>query len=563
MHRVVVVEVVRGSIGIPSNRAGARHACTEDPETENEQRLSMTSKEYDVLIIGSGHSGGMAAHTLTQKGVNCLMLDAGPPVDFARHRGLKPVYELPYRGFGKPGRLPRVFQATEFNANIWADERQNPYTHDAKEPYNWVRVRLVGGKSMFWARMSFRLSDYEFKAKDHDGYGDNWPISYADLAPFYDRVETIYRVSGRKEGLPQLPDGIFVEDKSPDSEATQRFAAAAKTRGIPVTKIRRALGNGQLASSINLLLPDALATGNLTIVPNAVVREITVDKKTGLVNGANFVDRRSRRELHAKARVVVVGASCLESTRLLLNSKIANSSGALGHYLHDQFYISNSVVAVFPEARDGKGGRGMTGGAGYIPRFRNLATKEKHFIRGYAVDFSTGGTPDAKFFPAWGEELQTSLNSCRGAGFSATTMGEVLPRHENHVRIDKNVVDAWGIPALNVHARYTDNEFNMAKDAVDTLAEVCRSAGFEVLHKNEKMFPPGHSIHELGTCRMGENPKTSVLNKWNQSHDIKNLFVVDGSSFVTGGSQNPTITIVALAMRASEYLAEQLRKGDL
>lgn len=523
----------------------------------------MAEKEYDVLIVGSGASGGMAAYTLTQKGVNCLLLDAGPPVDFQRHRGLKPVYELPYRGFGKPGRLAHVYQANEFNANQWVDEEQVPYTHDPKDPYNWVRVRLVGGKSLFWARMSFRLSDYEFKAKDHDGFGDNWPISYADLAPYYDKVDPIFRVSGRKEGLPQLPDGIFVEDNAPDTEATRRFAAAARPWGMTVTKVRRSLGNGQMASSMNLLLPDALATGNLTIVPNAVVREITVDRKTGLVNGANFVDRQSRRELHARARVVVVAASCLESTRLLLNSKIANSSGALGHYLHDQFYITGSVVAVIPEARNGKGGRGLVGGGGYVPRFRNINTKEKGFIRGYAFDFYTGGTPEAKYFPVWGEELQQALDSCQGAGFSATVMGEVLPRYENHVRIDKKVVDAWGIPVLNFNARYTDNEFNMAKDAVDAIDGVCRAAGFEVLNKNPKMHPPGYSIHELGTCRMGNDPKTSVLNKWNQCHDIKNLFVVDGSSFVTGGSQNPTITILALSMRASEYLAEQMRKGDL
>ncbi len=523
----------------------------------------MPSKEYDVLIIGSGASGGMAAYTLTRKGINCLMLDAGPLVDFARNRTLKPVYELPFRGFGKPGRLPRVNQASEFNANQWADETENPYTHDPKEPYNWVRIRMVGGKSSFWARMSFRLSDYELRAKDHDGFGENWPIRYADLAPYYNKVEPLFRVSGRKEGLTQLPDGIFVDDSSPDSEATKRLATAGKPYGITVTKIRRALGNGQLASSTNLLLPEALASGNLTLVPNAVVREITVDKKTGLVNGASFVDRRSRRELHAKARAVVLGASCLESTRILLNSKIANSSGVLGHYLHDQFYITPNVVAIIPEARDGKAGRGLVGGAGYIPRFRNIITKEKNFIRGYAFDFFTGGSIDARFFPSWGEELQQALDSTRGAGFSSTGMGEVLPRFENYVRIDPKVVDAWGIPALNMHCRYTDNEFNMAKDAADTLSEVCRGAGFEVIHKSEKMFPPGHSIHELGTCRMGDNPRTSVLNKWNQSHDIKNLFVVDGSSFVTGGSQNPTLTILALSMRASEYLAERMRSREL
>jgi choline dehydrogenase-like flavoprotein len=523
----------------------------------------MAANDYDVLIIGSGASGGMAAYTLTRKGIKCLMLDAGPAVDFSRARVTRPVYELPYRGFGKPGRLAHVFQATEYNANQWADEQQNPYTHDPKEPFNWVRVRLIGGKSLFWARMSFRLSDYEFKAKDHDGFGDNWPVGYADLAPYYDQVEPIFRVAGRKEGWPQLPDGVFIEDNSPDTEATRRFIAAATERGIPVTKMRRSLGRGQLASSFNLLLPDALATGNLTIVPNAVVREITLDKKTGLVSGANFVERHSRRELHAKARVVVVGASCLESTRLLLNSGIANSSGVLGHYLHDQFYITQGVQAVVPEARGGKAPRGYIGGNGYVPRFRNLKTKEKDFLRGYAYDFSFGGTPDAKYFSLYGEALERAVEDCRGAGFTATIMGEVLPRFENLVRVDKNVSDAWGIPALHIQARYGANEVNMAKDAMNTLADLCTASGFEVLSKHDQMFPPGYSIHELGTCRMGDNPKTSVLNKWNQSHDVKNLFVVDGSSFVTGGSQNPTMTILALAMRASEHLAEKMKKSEV
>lgn len=523
----------------------------------------MAEKEYDVLIIGSGASGGMAANILTQKGVKCLMLEAGPLVDFQRQRGLKPVHELPYRGFGKPGRLAHVLQANEFNANQWVDEQQAPYTHDPKEPYNWVRVRMIGGKSLFWARMSYRFSDYEFKARDHDGFGENWPLSYAELAPFYDRVEPIFRVSGRREGLAQLPDGKFVDDNSPDSDSLKRFGAAGKSRGMTVTKIRRSLGDGQFASSYNLLLPAAQATGNLTIVPNAVVREITTDKKTGLANGVNFVDRRSRRELHARAKIIILGASCLESTRILLNSKIANSSGALGHYLHDQFYISNGVIAIVPEAKNGKAPRGLMGGAGYVPRFSNLKTKEKDFLRGYAFDVYTGGAPDPKYYPAWGEELQKMMDEHRGAALGTTIMGEVLPRFENYVKLDPKVTDAWGIPVLNFHCRYTDNEFNMAKHAVATISEVCRDAGYEVLNGNDKMFPPGYSIHEIGTCRMGDNPKTSVLNKWNQSHDIRNLFVVDGGSFVTGGSQNPTLTIMSLSMRAAEYIIEQRRKGEL
>lgn len=526
----------------------------------------MAEKEYDVLIVGSGASGGMAAYTLTKSGMKCLLLEAGAAIDFTRQRELKAVSDLPYRGFGKPGRLSHVLQANEFNANQWVDEQQVPYTHDPKEPYNWVRVRMIGGKSLFWARMSFRLSDYEFKAKDLDGFGENWPISYADLAPFYDRVDPIFRVSGRKEGLAQLPDGLFVDDTTPDPESLKRFGAAGKSRGMTLTKIRRSLGNGQFASSFNLLLPPALETGNLTIVPNAVVREITTDKRTGLATGARFVDRQSGRELEARAKIVIVAASCLESTRLLLNSRIANSSGVLGHYLHDQFYIPNGVLAAVPEARDGKAPRGLMGGAGYVPRFCNLrgvASSKKDYLRGYAFDMSAGATPDARYFPTWGEDLQKQIESYRGAAISTTIMGEVLPRFENYVRLDPQVKDAWGIPVLNIHCRYTDNEFKMAKDAVTTISEVCRDAGFEVLSGNDKMLPPGYSIHELGTCRMGDNPKTSVLNKWNQSHDIKNLFVVDGSSFVTGGSQNPTLTILALSMRASEYIVEQARKGVL
>ena len=524
--------------------------------------MEKETQEYDVLIVGSGASGGMAAYTLTQKGAKCLLLDAGPLVDFDRQRTMKPVYELPYRGLGKPGKLPHVYQATEFNANQWVDPEQVPYTYSTKVPYSWARIRMIGGKVNFWGRMSYRLSDYEFKAKDHDGYGDNWPISYAELAPFYDRAETIFRVSGRKEGLPQLPDGIFVEDKSPDGGVIDRLNKTGASRGMRITKIRRALGDGQFASSMNLLLPAAQATGNLTIVPNAVVREVSLDKKTGKASGVHFVDRRTGRELHAKAKVVVLGASALESTRILLNSKIANSNGVLGHYWHDQFYIPGGVYGVIPEAKNGKPSRGLSG-SGVLVRFRNLKTKEKNFLRGYACDVNPGGTPDAKYFPMWGRELEEAINNHRNAGIGTTIMGETLARFEHHVKLDPKVTDTWGIPALNFNIKYTDNEYNMAKDAVDTISQFFLDSGLEVLHRNPVMNNPGRSMHELGTCRMGDDPKTSVLNKWNQSHDVKNLFVVDGSSFVSGGAQNPTLTILALAMRASEYLAEQVRKGEL
>lgn len=523
----------------------------------------MPEEKVDVLIIGSGHSGGMVAKVLTEKGISCVLLNAGPIVDFQKDRQLKPAYELPYRGFNMPGRLQHVFQADEFNANTWVDEKEVPYTYDKKDPYNWVRVRLFGGRSLFWARQSFRLSDYEFKAKDHDGYGENWPISLADLAPYYSRVEEIFRVSGHPDGLPQYPDGNFVVNNSSWSVSMQRFIAAGKKMDVPVCKPRSALGRDGLASSINLLLPDAFATGKLKAIPNVVVRDITIDKTTGLADGAHFVDRHSRREMFVKARVVILAAGCLESTRLLLNSGLANSSGVLGHYLIDNIYGA-SVACSVPEARDGKASPDLMGGGALIPRFRNINTKAKNFVGGYALNvYSSSGPVDPRCFATYGAELQKKLDSYDGSGFGMGIMGQVMSHYEHQVSIDKNVVDAWNIPVLHIDTRYTDNEFNMARDAVDTGAAMAEAAGFEVLAKNYEPNPPGYSIHELGTCRMGDNPKTSVLNQWNQSHDIKNLFVVDGSSFPGSGWQNPTMTILALSMRSAEYLAEQMRQGSV
>jgi choline dehydrogenase-like flavoprotein len=523
----------------------------------------MAEESVDVLIIGSGHSGGMAAKVLTEKGISCLMLNAGPVADVRKDAEVKPAYALPYRGFKEPGKLPHVFQSNEFNANTWVDEKEVPYTYDPQRPYNWVRVRLFEGRSLFWSRQSFRLSDYELKGKSHDGYGDDWPISLADLAPYYSRVEEIFRVQGQLDGLAQYPDGNFVVDTSPWSGCMQRLRAAGQKFGVPVAKPRSAMGVDGLASSVNLLLPYAFDTGKLQAIPNVVVRELGIEKNTGLVNKVHFVERISRREMTVKARVVILAAGTLESTRLLLNSNLSNSSGVLGRYLIDQIYGAGIVCSV-PEARDGRSTPNLVGGGALVPRFRNIDRKEKNFLRGYALNcYSSNGPMDLRNFAAYGEELHRNLQSYKGSGVSMSMMGEVLARYDNHVSIDKTVVDAWGIPVLRIDTRYTDNEFNMARDAVDTGLALADAAGFEVLNNNYDPNPPGYSIHELGTCRMGDNPRTSVLNQWCQSRDSKNLFVVDGSSFVSGGWQNPTMTILALSMRASEHLAEQMRQGNV
>jgi choline dehydrogenase-like flavoprotein len=496
----------------------------------------MAQKKVDVLIIGSGHTGGMAAKILT---------------------------ELPFRGFDAPGRLPHVWQSSEFNANQWVDEKQAPYTYPAGQQYNWVRVRSVGGRSPFWGRQSFRHSDYEFKGKDHDGFGENWPIQYSDLTSYYDRVEEIFRVTGHKDGLPQYPDGNFIEDNSTWSNAMQRFVDAGKKIGVPVTKARSSLGKDGLAASLNLVIPDAVATGKLTTIPNTIVRKITMDKNTGLADGVITVDRHSHREMTIKARVVVVAAGTLETTRLLLISEICNSSGALGHYLTDQIYGAGIICSV-PEARDGKSTRAINGGGALIPRFRNLETKTPGFLRGYAVNVgSSNGAFDPRALPFYGKELDEKLKSYNGSYFGTGIMGETLGHYENHVSLNKQQVDAWGMPTLNISTKYTTNETNMAMDCIDTMAEMATAAGFEILVKNYNFNPPGYSIHEQGTARMSDDPKKGVVNKWNQAHDMKNLFITDASVFVSSGWQNPTITMSALAMRASEYLAEEMRKGNV
>jgi choline dehydrogenase-like flavoprotein len=523
---------------------------------------SIAHETWDVLVIGSGHAGGMAAKILTESGIRCLMLNAGPVADVTRDAQDKYSYELPYRGFRPPGRLEHVFQANEYNANVWVDEQEVPYTFEPGQPYNWVRVRLFGGRSLFWSRQSFRLSDYEFKAHSRDGFGEDWPISHSDLAPYYARVEGIFQVTGALDGPPQMPDGNFLIDSKPWCPAMQRLIAAGKSVGMPVCKQRAALGRDGLASSINLLLPDAERTGKLTSLANAVVREITVDKNTGQPNGCHFVDRLSHREMTVKARVIVLAAGTLESTRLLLNSNIANSSGLVGRYLMDQIYGPGLICSV-PEARNGHS-RDVMGSRAIIPRFRNIDTRAPNFLRGYAFNVTASTGPvGARNFTAFGADLQRKLDEYDGSGFYMTLMGEVLGRYENHVRIDSTRSDAWGIPALHIETKYTDNELNMAKDAVDTASEVAQSAGFEILAKNSAPNPPGYSIHEVGTCRMGNDPKKSVLNKFNQSHDHKNLFIVDGACFTSAGWQNPTMTILSLSMRASEYLAGEMTRQNL
>lgn len=563
-----------------------------------------SQKLYDAVIIGSGASGGMAAKQLTEHGLTVLVLEAGPPVnptrDFNQHKW---PYEAMYRGFGPPGWKQQEQwmedTASDFSRKFYVKDTEHPYTTDPGKPFMWVRARIVGGKTLHWGRLSWRLSDLNFKGKSHDDYGDDWPISYDEIAPYYDKAEEFIGVSGNKDGISHLPDGNFLPPMAltcgeqllkKGSLKTGRPAIGSRVAMLtavkPHMKGRAAChycGNcgdgcdvGAMFNSVVSTLPVAAATGRMTLRPNSVVRNIIVDTNTGKAKGVAFVDRLTRQEYEVFGKTVIVAASTLESTRLLLNSKsrqhpngLGNSSGALGHYLVDHFGgIGASGYFHTLASRDPVNEDGKASGL-FVPRFRNLDSKSKmqKFVRGYGFE-CWSGTPSfpwmAYGIPGIGSDFKKEVRKYYTTPVGMTTRAEMLSRFENYVEIDPDgVVDAWGVPVLKVHIQHSDNEREMAKDAAACSEEILRAAGAEVVSTGGKITAPGRIIHELGTARMGADAKTSVLNNYNQVHDAKNVFVTDGAAFVSSANVNPTLTILALTMRACDYLADEMKRGSL
>lgn len=576
---------------------------------------------YDAVIVGSGAAGGMAAYVLTQQGLKVLMLEAGKKVPDEELKSTEWPYEHPRHGDNPPDvhalsadeykiRNPpyaaadssyrRVHSYTgggnraDYKRNFVVNEKDHPYTGTN---YAWVRARCLGGKTNIWGRVALRLSDYDFKARSHDGHGDDWPISYKDIAPYYDRVDLLLGISGHKEGLPQMPDGIyqrpvklnFAELKLRQTLARMNRTVTPCPVGVTTDGVKnryrsKCYGRGACTrgggcdihaafdSPTGLIYP-AIDTGNLTLRTNSIAYEITVDQNTGRARGVSFLDAATGKSYEARGKVVLVAASTLESARLLLLSKsekhpngLGNSSGHVGHNFCE--HVMGPGATALAEDLVGKP-RTLDDGRPtgiYIPRFRNLTERRSDYMRGYGLQ---GGSGIAMFpnqatsLPGFGAAYKRAVREHIGAYVNIGGFGEVLARYENQVSLDPKVKDKWGIPALKFTYQFGDNERRMAMDMADQAAEMLEAAGYKVVSVRRDVLTEGWSIHEMGTSRMGADPKTSVLNQFQQSHNVRNLFVVDGSSHVNSGCVNPTWTIMALAMRSCEYLTDQLKKGNL
>ncbi|HEY6060105.1 MAG TPA: GMC family oxidoreductase [Gemmatimonadales bacterium] len=555
---------------------------------------------YDVCIVGSGAGGGMAAHTLTQAGANVVLLEAGP-LWFSTENSamLQWAYHSPRRGASTKER-----QFGEFDAALGGFEIEGePYTRAPGTKFDWFRSRMLGGRTNHWGRISLRFGPSDFRRKSIDGLGDDWPIGYDDLKPYYDRVDRLIGLFGSRENLPNEPDGIFQPPPRPRCYELLVKQAADRLRitCIPsrLSIITKPLGdrpachycgqcNRGCATNANfsspaVLLKPALATGKLTIVPNAMAREVTTDAR-GLADGVAYIDKTTGQDLHVRARVVVLAASALESARLLLNSTstrfpqgLANSSGTVGRYITDTTgsdlggFIPRLADGI-PHNEDGVGGMHL-----YMPWW--LDNKTLDFPRGYHIEVWGGrGMPSYGFmggiqnYPGgggYGAQLKDQYRRNYGTVVGFSGRGEMIPNDQSYCEIDPDTVDRWGIPVLRFHWKWADHEIKQVKHMQDTFEALIHEMGGTLMWKkgtaeNDYGISSGGSIiHELGGARMGADPKTSVANPDCQAWDVKNLFLTDGGPFVSQADKNPTWTILALAMRTSEGISKKMKSGEL
>lgn len=571
-------------------------------------QIKTTPKSYDVVIVGSGAGGGMAAKILSESGLSVAIIEAGPyfdPADEATRTQLKWPYQSPRRGAS----TKRDFGDYDQAYGGW-DIDGEPYTQKEGSNFRWFRSRMLGGRTNHWGRISLRFGPKDFKRKDEDGLSDNWPIGYEDVKPYYDKVDKLIGVFGSKEGLPNEPDGFFLPPPKPRLHELYYIKGARKSN-IPVIPARlsiltKAINKdrgvcfycGQCARSCSiyadfssgscLIFPAQKAGKQLDLYVNCMAREVLTDDE-GKATGVSYISKDDRKEYQINGRVVILAASACESARLLLNSKskqhpngLGNSSDVIGKYLHDS--TGSYRMGFFPDLMDRKvyNEDGVGGMHIYTPWWGD--NKKLNFPRGYHIEVWGGlGMPSYGFgfgpnylnqylgekVGGYGSQLKADVKRFYGATVGMSGRGESVPMKDNYCEIDPNIVDEFGIPVLRFNYKWSDFERNQAVHMHDTFEEIIHNMGGTVLgerptkEQNYGLNAPGEIIHEVGTVRMGNDPKTSATNQFEQLHDVKNVFVVDGGPFVSQADKNPTWTIMALAWRTSDYIIEEFKKKNI